>query len=153
MSTSALAIALFHPSGEAAGFSVGRIVESDALKKNVGIVVRSFRVDRELDVFSSGQALVHTEIFGKHPDRLPHGERFVLDVVTEYCPGSRRRRREPEEHVNSRRLPGTVRPKEAVNFPFVDLQIQGLDRRYAPELSSECFCVDFPHTYRWFSDR
>lgn len=119
---------LAHPLRVPAGLPTGGLRrEADALEQFVGIVVRALEIDRVLEVFEPSESVVESVSVRENPDAAVDFPCLPLAIQTQYRGRSGRRAGVIHEHVDGRRLPGSVRTEEAEDFARVDREIEVVD--------------------------
>ena len=121
-----------HAARVAADLAVGRVGQPDALDQLVAArapLRLRHALQRRLQphVIAARQQRVQRRLLQRGADRRPHRGALADDVVTRHARRARGGRQQRGEHQHRRRLPGAVRPQEAVDLAGRDLQVDPVD--------------------------
>ena len=145
--------AALHAARVPADLAIGGIGQPDALDQLVAalpaLILRD-ALERRLQphVLAGGQMDVERRFLERRPDHAANPSAFGCDVVAADRGPAAGRRQQRRQHQYGRRLPGAVRPEEAVDLAGIDVEIDAVDRQ-RPLLELHCQALDFDGPLEW----
>src|SRR5579862_1049886 len=131
-----------HAAREVPHQTVTTVAEADHLENSVETLLADLRVDTvelgvETQVLRGGQIVVEGRVLEDEADLLPHLERVLRDIEPGDPGAARCRPQESAEHVDRRRLAGSVRAEESERLPLSDLERHGANGLEIAETAPE----------------
>ena len=136
-----------HPARVRADAAVGGEDEADALEQLVsalGALMARYAVQRGLEaqVVAAGEQRIERRLLQRGADRRSHLRPLLDDVEAGDPRRACRRWQQRRQHVDGRRLPGTVRAEKPVDLAGRDGQVDPVDRAHVLELPDEPLRLD-----------